>query len=364
MTDTLNDLAAVTDEHGVAMSAYIDLNPADTGTQGELAERGNALVDELRRFHPGDDSHEAKLRFEQTLERISGRLLAADLETSLPAGRKRAVAVFAWGTDGLQELSFRAGSPDHAIVGPRLSLTAAAARSSLGDDTLVLVASREAGNLYRYHRGALSEVFDDSQRVQPDRDPDQADEAHQKALATHLEKVFERLGRPPVVIAADPNTTGLLQKHFGPELSAAVIDLEKNEANWTSENIIDEAERSLAERDRRHQAALLERWQSQSGHADHPQHLDETLSAASDGRIEWLLLAQGAEPVVFSCPTCKRLYPGSGTCPLDGAWLEADQHADALVAEVLKNGGAVWELLESDDASLAGTDGVAGIYRY
>src|SRR3954453_4269407 len=77
--ETLKDLASVTDEHGVAMTAYIDLDPSDSATPKERESHEHAVLDELRRYHPGDASHEAKLRFEATLARVSARLADLDL---------------------------------------------------------------------------------------------------------------------------------------------------------------------------------------------------------------------------------------------------------------------------------------------
>ncbi len=356
--ETLKDLASVTDEHGVAMTAYIDLDPSDSATPKERESHEHAVLDELRRYHPGDASHEAKLRFEATLARVSARL--ADLD--LGAGRHRGAAVYAWGEDGIEAEGFRERVEDHSVVGRRLSLTTAATRASRGDDVLILIASREAGHLYRYRRGELETTFDDSESVQ---EIDIDNHVHIHRVVEHLVKLHDRIGRPPVAIVADSTLQPVIAERLTPTVAEVAIRVERNEANWRTEDILTEGEHALAERDRARQAELLGHWQTQSGRDEgHQNRAEELLAAISDGRVETLLLAQGADIVVFSCPTCGRLYPEAGTCPLDGAWLEADQRTDAAVAKVLENSGAVWELLDDDDSTLAQWDGAGAVLRY
>ena len=256
--ETLKDLASVTDEHGVAMTAYIDLDPSDSATPKERESHEHAVLDELRRYHPGDASHEAKLRFEATLARVSARL--ADLD--LGAGRHRGAAVYAWGEDGIEAEGFRERVEDHSVVGRRLSLTTAATRASRGDDVLILIASREAGHLYRYRRGELETTFDDSESVQ---EIDIDNHVHIHRVVEHLVKLHDRIGRPPVAIVADSTLQPVIAERLTPTVAEVAIRVERNEANWRTEDILTVGEHALAERDRARQAELLGHWQTQSG---------------------------------------------------------------------------------------------------
>src|SRR5207237_1218732 len=86
----------------------------------------------------------------------------------------------------------------------------------------------------------------------------------------------------------------------------------------------------------------LERWRGERGkHGRASAGWAETLAAASDGRVELLLLGERAGQKAFRCPECGRAEAAGGRCPLDGAELEPDAAADCAVEQTLAQGGAV-----------------------
>ncbi len=85
----------------------------------------------------------------------------------------------------------------------------------------------------------------------------------------------------------------------------------------------------------------------------------------SDARVETLLIAPGASPDIFSCPQCGRLSDHAQVCPVDGSFIQGDPDGiEAVVAETLARGGAVWELLDVDRRDLDPVGGVGVVVRF
>ena len=88
-----------------------------------------------------------------------------------------------------------------------------------------------------------------------------------------------------------------------------------------------------------------------------------TLEAASDGRVETLLVQVGAERSVWRCPACGRLAAAGGKCPLDGTALEERQDGlDLAVHQTLNHGGSVWAVTHAHD--LEPFEGIGALLRY
>ena len=68
----------------------------------------------------------------------------------------------------------------------------------------------------------------------------------------------------------------------------------------------------------------------------------ETLEAASDGRVEQLLVGEGAEHEAFRCPKCGRASATPGPCPVDGERMEPyPDGLDLALHLALSYGGTV-----------------------
>src|SRR5207244_12080604 len=69
---------------------------------------------------------------------------------------------------------------------------------------------------------------------------------------------------------------------------------------------------------------------------------EETLEAASDARVELLLLREGARHEGYQCPSCGRAAASDGACPLDGSRMErTPDGTDRAVHQVLTPGRSV-----------------------
>src|SRR5262249_38519089 len=57
---------------------------------------------------------------------------------------------------------------------------------------------------------------------------------------------------------------------------------------------------------------------------------EQTLEAASDGRVELLLVQVGADHPAYQCPACGRAQLTNGSCPLDGTTMESRENGAEL----------------------------------
>src|SRR5205823_3570449 len=103
--------------------------------------------------------------------------------------------------------------------------------------------------------------------------------------------------------------------------------------------------------------AAVARWREERGRkARASAGWAETLPAASDGRVDLLLLGEGADRKAYRCPRCGRGEVAAGSCPLDGTQLEPDAGSDIVVQQTLIQGGSVATVpvAELDDAEGVG----------
>jgi peptide subunit release factor 1 (eRF1) len=91
--------------------------------------------------------------------------------------------------------------------------------------------------------------------------------------------------------------------------------------------------------------------------------LDETLSAAHDGRVQMLLVAQGYDADGYRCATCGYLTTQALTrCPFCGGTFKHIPHAvEAAIEQVVAQGGEVKTIENHAQLDEAG---VAALLRY
>jgi len=151
---------------------------------------------------------------------------------------------------------------------------------------------------------------------------------------------------------------------LSPEARKAVIGWTSAEAHADApqllavvEPIVDEAR---AEDERR----ALERWREEASREGRATAgWEQTLEAASDGRVELLLVGGNANHAAFQCPACGRGQLTNGNCPLDGARMERrDDGLDVAVHQTLQHGGSVCVADHHDD--LAPVEGIGALLRY
>ena len=87
------------------------------------------------------------------------------------------------------------------------------------------------------------------------------------------------------------------------------------------------------------------------------------MEAASDARVETLLLEAGAKATAWVCPKDGRAQAEGGECPLDGTRLEErEDGGDVAVHLVIANGGSI--VRPGSGALGEDADGIAAILRF
>jgi peptide subunit release factor 1 (eRF1) len=113
----------------------------------------------------------------------------------------------------------------------------------------------------------------------------------------------------------------------------------------------------------REDQAMLERWQAERGRGGKAAGgWRQTLEAASDARVEVLLVAEGVRHPAWSCPKDGRAYADGGKCPLDDTKLEErDDAVDLAIHHTVKHGGS---FVRYGAGALADADGIGAILRF
>src|SRR5439155_24527499 len=135
------------------------------------------------------------------------------------------------------------------------------------------------------------------------------------------------------------------------------------EAHATPAELLEVARPHLERARARQVTEALERWQAEAGRNGRAAAgWEDTLQAASDGRVELLLVQRGANREAFRCPECGRGYASAGSCPLDGHELERQLDGlDLAVHQVLAHGGAV---LPVEGTTLNAHEGIGALLRF
>jgi peptide subunit release factor 1 (eRF1) len=110
---------------------------------------------------------------------------------------------------------------------------------------------------------------------------------------------------------------------------------------------------------------LLARWREEAGkNGRAASGWESTLEAASDGRVDLLLVQDGVDRPAYQCPQCGRAQMTDGSCPLDGTTMEAKEGGlDLALHQTLAHGGTV-HVLRSDRRDLEPVGGVAALLRF
>jgi hypothetical protein len=374
-TDTLQDLAGFQAAGGGAISVYLDLDPSVTPEPRALQSRVRSAVHAAATARPDDASHEARISFDTALRRIEDALSAGDVRAG---GRTRGLALFARGDDVFEQRRLGHGVPDRAVVGRRFALLPLAASATRSADVVLLLASRELGHAWLVRDGELAEVFRQHDSIENrhrqggwaqdllQRYTDMQAEKHLEEVAERLERVYEPLGRPPIVVAATEDNAAVVLDRLGQEARAGVIGRIAHVRDLDAGELVEQVERLLHERDCERERELLERYRAQVGRGESDDRsADAALAAISDGRVEWLLVSRAPTVEVFECPACGRLAGTAGPCPFDSTPMRrADEGIEAAVSRTLLAGGSVWQLVDVDRDDLDEGAGIGVITRF
>ena len=377
--DTLRELAAFRAERGRAISLYVGLDPSTTPTAAELDARVSSLLTEGERrleARRGELGHEAREGVKADLDRIR-----AWFEHDFDRSGTRGVAVFAAGLDGLFRAVRLMGPVEDEInldrelrIGPLVPFV------GKGDGPLVAVVNRERGDVYRLQDGSFRQVADHSDEL-PFRRSDQGGwsqaryqrhvddlaEKHVKAVAAELDRRIRE--RPDAVVLVGPEE---LRSEFcgylAQETRRAVVGWGAAEAHATPAQVLEVIAPLLGDAEAAQEAEVLERWRELAGRGERATSgWKETLEAASDGRVDVLLYANGNNHAVrrpaWRCRMCGRGAAEPGECPLDGTPLE--EHAngiDVAIHRTLAHGGRIQPVRHHDD--LGPAEGIGALLRF
>ncbi len=371
----LRELASFRAEKGFAISLYLDLDPSISPTAGDADTRIHSLLDEGERSLGAsrrDLTHAERQALKGDLERIRRYF-----EHEFTRNGARGFAVFCAGLDNLwSPLALTESVRDGIKVGRRFHLAPLVPLVGRGEGALVAVVGREQGQLYRLRAGRLAELADRSEeqprrhdqggrsQARYQRHIDALAQEHLRGVAEELDRQLRRLRGARVVVVCSEDTRAEFADLLSSETRGAVIGWAQAEAHAGPAELLEVAmpvlERWRAEQETR----SVERWREEAGRNGRAAAgWEETLEAASDGRVELLLFQDGIERPAWQCPECGRAAVTGGSCPLDGTRMEQrDEGLDLAVHQTLVHGGTVWALRYRRD--LDPVEGIGALLRY
>ena len=374
--DELRALAAVEATAGCAISVYVDLDPSVAPTAADAETRLNSLLDEAARSEGAngpDLSHDRRIALRDDFERIRRYF-----DQEFDRDGARGAAVFCSGLDAIwRPLPLVERVPDAVRVGRRLHLAPLVRLVGRGDGALVVVLGREEGRFYRLRDGRLEEVTDLSEdqprrhdqggwsQARFQRHVDELAADHLRRVADELDKVVHRSGPDiRVVVVAPEESWAEFQTLLSQDVRSALAGRVHGEAHPSPAELLELAAPLIEETRAADEARLLDRWRQEAGRDGRATSgWPATFEAASDSRVETLLVAVGADRAAWQCPSCGRASAEPGTCPLDGSELHAVESAvDLAVHQTLVHGGTIRVVERSRD--LDPVEGIGALLRF
>ena len=372
--EQLRELAAFRAENGGAVSLYVNLDPSEAPTPAAVETRLNSQLAEAERLadeRRASTSHAQRLGLKADLERIR-RWFDDDFERQ----GVRGVAVFAASLDNVwRTLALPSPVPDAVKIATELYLAPLALHVGR-DGGLVAVVGRERGQVYRLRGAALFEIADGSQEVPGRHDQGGLSQAryerhiehivgqHLREVAASLDTFVRKLRGVPVVLVGAEDIRSEFEGLLSKDVEDCLAGWTAAEAHAEPPQLLDAVRPVFDEWWRRREEALLERWREEAGkHGRAAVGWEQTLEAASDGRVELLLVQNGVDQPAYECPTCGRAQTTNGSCPLDGTTMVSRENGvDLAVHKTLAHGGTVHVLRDRQD--LAPVGGVAALLRF
>ena len=374
--EQLRDLAAFRTEQGCAISLYLGLDPRDVPTAGDLAARTRAVLSHAE--HQFEErrntlTHDERAALKADLERLAGWF-----ETEFSRDGSRGVAVFSAGLDNLfTTLLLPWPVQDDARLGPQLYLAPLVRLVGRGDGALVAYVGRERGDVYLLRGGRLVALADESTEVPGRHDQGGWSQAryerhietivdrHLREVADALDESVRRLRGIRVVLVGSEDTRSGFEELLSTEVRSCLVGWASAEAHAEPPQLLAAAEPVLAEWRAGHEERLLGRWREEAARSGRAATgWEETLEAASDGRVELLLVQDGVDESAYQCPACGRARMTDGRCPLDGTTMQRlEAGLDVAVHQTLKHGGTV-EVIGEARRDLEPVGGVAALLRF
>ena len=163
------------------------------------------------------------------------------------------------------------------------------------------------------------------------------------------------------MLAGPEETRSGFEGLLSPEARAALIGWVAAEAHVDAPRLLDAARPLLEEWRAGREQELLARWREEAARNGRAATgWEETLQAASDGRVELLLVQDGADRPAFVCPACGRAQATDGELLREHL---ADAGLDLAVHQTLTHGGTV-EVIGEEHRDLEPVGGVAALLRF
>jgi peptide chain release factor subunit 1 len=360
--DQLRELAAFRASRGCAISLYLDLDPSVAPTGRDVRSRVTSLLDEAHRRHGR----------KADLERIE-RWLGSDFDRS----GLRGLAIFADGADGLWTTVGTAEPVgDEVHVGDELYLAPLVPLVGRDDDALVAVVGRERGQLYRLEAGRLVEIADETEEVpgrhdqggwsqaRYERHIEEIVDRHLRRVAATLDRCVRSLHSARIVLVGTEEVRAEFEPMLAHETRAGIIGWATAEAHADGTELLAGVRPVLDQWWTKRESELLDRWREAAGTDGRAAAgWEDTLEAASDGRVDVLLVQSGSDHPAYECPACGRAQLKDGSCPIDGTTMESrDTGLDVAVHKTLVSGGTVQVIRDRHDLEPIG--GLAALLRF
>lgn len=374
--EQLRDLAAFRARQGCAVSLYLGLDPSSVPTAGDLASHTRSLLARAERQldeRRAELSHDERKALTHDLERIE-----AWFGSEFNREGVRGVAVFCGELDDLfLPLTLQWPVADEARIAKQLYLAPLVRLVGQGDGAVIAYVGRERGDVYRLRGGQLTPLADETADVPGRHDQGGLSQAryerhietivdrHLRDVADALDRCVRRLRGVRVVLAGPEETRTGFESLLSPETRAALVGWAAAEAHVDAPRLLEAARPLLDEWRSGREEELLARWREEAARNGRAAAgWEETLQAASDGRVELLLVQDGADRPAYVCPQCGRAQAANGSCPLDGTTLQpADTGLDLAVHQTLTHGGTV-EVIGEEHHDLEPVGGVAALLRF
>ena len=372
--ETLRPLASFRARRGCAISIYLSLDPSLAATAGDVATRINSLLIEGERRAEATSSrldHEQRTGLRADFDRLR-RFFEAEFDRDGMQG----FAAFVAGLDGFwATVELPEPVADSISVGPDVCVAPLVPLANRPDGTLVAHVSREQGRLYSLRNGHLDEVADRTEeqpfghhdqggwsQARYARHIDKLVAEHLKTVASELEEQ-RRAGVPKIVLVCTEDTRASFMEMLSKDARSAVVGWTSVEAHAGAPELLHAVTPVLEEARAKEESEVVDRWREEAGKGGRAAAgWQATLDAASDARVATLLYELGARREAFQCPQCGRASAANGTCPLDGATMEArNDGLDLAGHHTIARGGTALPLRHSHD--LEPVEGIGALLR-
>lgn len=369
--NVLRDLAGFRADNGCAISIYLDFDPSSTPTIPDVETKFNSTLAEAEKVaEEHGEARDCKLALRDDLQRIREWW-----DREFERNGARGLALFASSADGMfLALPLAESVGDAVRIGRELAIAPLVRQLGLDGD-LVAVVSRERGTVYRLTGGRLVEVIDESEEQHGQhqqggwsqgryqRHIDNLVQQHLKTVGGEIDKRARRGGAPHIAVVAPEEMRGDFESALATETREAIVGYATAEAHAGPNELLEVARPLLDEARARDEQETLERWQEAHGRGERSASgWKQVLDAASDARVDVLLVDESAEREAWQCPQCGRASADGGSCRLDGTKLEqVPDGADLALHQTLANGGSVVRL---GAGALGDAGGIAALLRF